>query len=159
MITQLWTVLDHILFAFCFTEDAKRMAIKEEQYDPGYEAAFGGVYGEPAPEGVQSNGYCNFSSSEKTGWYHLSSVKHKKGILKYVPVFFCCPCNESQRSLDPIDKFKIIFIFKSLADTAEEAPTNPNAVGQVQDGQWMMQSFADQIPDIGSSSQAQSWGV
>ncbi|CAB1323548.1 unnamed protein product [Coregonus sp. 'balchen'] len=27
-------------------EDAKRMAIKEEAYDPGYEAAFGGVYGE-----------------------------------------------------------------------------------------------------------------
>ncbi|XP_052399324.1 G/T mismatch-specific thymine DNA glycosylase-like [Carassius gibelio] len=92
-------------------EDAKRMAIKEEQYDPGYEVAFGGAYGEPAPEGGQSNGYCNFSTSEKT------------------------------------------------ADTAEEAPVNPNAVGQVQDGQWMMQSFADQIPDIGSSSQAQNWGV
>uniref|UniRef100_A0A672SIQ1 G/T mismatch-specific thymine DNA glycosylase n=1 Tax=Sinocyclocheilus grahami TaxID=75366 RepID=A0A672SIQ1_SINGR len=92
-------------------EDAKRMAIKEEHYDPGYEAAFGGAYGEPAPEEGQSNGYCNFSTSEKT------------------------------------------------ADTVEKAPTNPNAVGQVQDGQWMMQSFADQIPDIGSSSQAQSWGV
>ncbi|RXN06900.1 G T mismatch-specific thymine DNA glycosylase-like protein [Labeo rohita] len=89
-------------------EDAKRMAIKEEHYDPGYEAAFGGAYGEPAPEGGQSNGYCNFSASE---------------------------------------------------ETAEKAPTNPNAVGQVQDGQWMTQSFADQIPDIGNSSQAQTWGV
>uniref|UniRef100_A0A8C2FMN5 G/T mismatch-specific thymine DNA glycosylase n=1 Tax=Cyprinus carpio TaxID=7962 RepID=A0A8C2FMN5_CYPCA len=92
-------------------EDAKRMAIKEEQYDPGYETAFGGAYGEPATEGGQSNGYCSFSTSEEK------------------------------------------------ADTVEKAPTNPNVVGQVQDGQWMMQSFADQIPDIGSSSQAQSWGV
>ncbi|XP_043084336.1 thymine DNA glycosylase, tandem duplicate 1 isoform X2 [Puntigrus tetrazona] len=92
-------------------EDAKRMAIKEEHYDPGYEAAFGGAYGEQAPEGGQSNGYCNFSTSEEK------------------------------------------------ADAAEKAPTNPNTVGQVQDGQWMTQSFADQIPDIGSSSQAQSWGV
>ncbi|XP_073687727.1 G/T mismatch-specific thymine DNA glycosylase-like [Garra rufa] len=89
-------------------EDAKRMAIKEEQYDPGYEQAFGGAYGEQAPEGSQSNGFCNFSTSE---------------------------------------------------ETAEKAPTNPNAVDQVQDGQWMTQSFADQIPDIGSSSQAQTWGV
>lgn len=87
------------------------MAIKEEQYDPGYEVAFGGAYGEPAPEGGQSNGFCNFSTSEEK------------------------------------------------ADAVEKAPTNPNAAGQVQDGQWMTQSFADQIPDIGSSSQAQSWGV
>ncbi|XP_056107036.1 thymine DNA glycosylase, tandem duplicate 1 isoform X1 [Rhinichthys klamathensis goyatoka] len=92
-------------------EDAKRIAVKEEQYDPGYEAAFGGAYGESAPEGGQSNGLCNFSTSEET------------------------------------------------ANTAEKAPTNPNAVSQVQDGQWMTQSFADQIPDIGSSSQAQTWGV
>ncbi|XP_059392799.1 thymine DNA glycosylase, tandem duplicate 1 isoform X2 [Carassius carassius] len=92
-------------------EDAKRMAIKEEQYDPGYETAFGGAYGELVPEGGQSNGYCSFSTSEEK------------------------------------------------ADTVEKAPTDPNAVGQVQGGQWMTQSFADQIPDIGSSSQAQSWGV
>ncbi|XP_026116667.1 G/T mismatch-specific thymine DNA glycosylase-like isoform X2 [Carassius auratus] len=92
-------------------EDAKRMAIKEEQYDPGYETAFGGAYGELVPEGGQSNGYCSFSTSEEK------------------------------------------------ADTVEKAPTDPNAVGQVQDGQWMTQSFADQIPAIGSSSQAQSWGV
>lgn len=41
------------------TEDAKRMAIKEEAYDPGYEAAFGGAYGEggPGPEEGQSNGH------------------------------------------------------------------------------------------------------
>ncbi len=52
------------------------MAIKEEQYDPGYEVAFGGAYGESAPEGGQSNGYCNFSTSEEKGWHHLSSVEH-----------------------------------------------------------------------------------
>ena len=40
-------------------EDAKRMAIKEEAYDPGYEAALGGAYGEggPGPEEGQSNGH------------------------------------------------------------------------------------------------------
>lgn len=59
------------------------MAIKEEHYDPGYEAAFGGAYGEPAPEGGQSNGYCNFSASEETGWYHLWNTKD---ILKNVLV-------------------------------------------------------------------------
>ncbi len=64
------------LSSFCLTEDAKRMAIKEEQYDPGYEVAFGGAYGESAPEGGQSNGYCNFSTSEEKGWHHLSSVEH-----------------------------------------------------------------------------------
>ncbi|XP_065147893.1 thymine DNA glycosylase, tandem duplicate 1 isoform X1 [Paramisgurnus dabryanus] len=92
-------------------EDAKRIAVKEEQYDPGYETAYGGAYGEPVPEMGQSNGYCNFSTSEET------------------------------------------------AEAAEKAPTNPNPAGQVQDGQWMMQSFADQIPDIGNSSQPQTWGV
>ncbi|KAA0724430.1 G/T mismatch-specific thymine DNA glycosylase [Triplophysa tibetana] len=91
-------------------EDAKRMAIKEEQYDPGYETAFGGAYGETAPDMGQSNGFCNFAS-EETG------------------------------------------------EAAEKAPTNPNPADQVQDGQWMNQSFADQIPDIGGSSQAQTWGV
>ncbi|XP_036424162.1 thymine DNA glycosylase, tandem duplicate 1 isoform X2 [Colossoma macropomum] len=45
-------------------EDAKRMAIKEEQYDPGYEAAYGGAYGEPGFEEGQSNGHCAFSSGE-----------------------------------------------------------------------------------------------
>ncbi|XP_051975852.1 G/T mismatch-specific thymine DNA glycosylase-like isoform X2 [Xyrauchen texanus] len=92
-------------------EDAKRIAVKEEQYDPGYEAAFGGTYGEPAPDIGQSNGFCNFSTTEET------------------------------------------------AQAAERPPTNPNPVDQVQDGQWMTQSFADQIPDICSTSQGQTWGV
>lgn len=53
------------------TEDAKRLAIKEEQYDPGYEDAYGGAYVERGPEGSQaenqSNGHCTFSSAENTG--------------------------------------------------------------------------------------------
>lgn len=64
---------------FHITEDAKRMAIKEEQYDPGYEGAFGGTYVEGGPEGAQgqnqdqaptegqSNGHCTFSEAQNTG--------------------------------------------------------------------------------------------
>lgn len=56
---------------FISTEDAKRLAIKEEQYDPGYEDAYGGAYVERGPEGSQaesqSNGHCTFSSAENTG--------------------------------------------------------------------------------------------
>ncbi|XP_031587675.1 G/T mismatch-specific thymine DNA glycosylase-like isoform X1 [Oreochromis aureus] len=85
-------------------EDAKRLAIKEEQYDPGYEDAYGGAYVERGPEGSQaesqSNGHCTFSSAENTG--------------------------------------------------AQEATVSQTADGQLPDGQWMTQSFADQIPDIGS---------
>ncbi|TSQ92615.1 G/T mismatch-specific thymine DNA glycosylase [Bagarius yarrelli] len=81
-------------------EDAKRMAIKEENYDPGYEAAYGGAYGEPGSE--QPNGHCAFASGE--------------------------------------------------AEAADKAPRNA-------DGQWMTNSFADQIPEIGSSSQAQTEAV
>ncbi|XP_062989472.1 G/T mismatch-specific thymine DNA glycosylase isoform X3 [Elgaria multicarinata webbii] len=41
-------------------EEAKKMAVKEEKYDPGYEAAFGGAYGEKtATESEQ----CNFPSN------------------------------------------------------------------------------------------------
>lgn len=48
------------------------MAIKEEQYDPGYEDAFGGAYGAAGPEEGQSNGHCTFSAAEKTGRLNLS---------------------------------------------------------------------------------------
>lgn len=86
-------------------EDAKRLAIKEEQYDPGYEDAYGGAYVERGPEGSQaenqSNGHCTFSSAENT-------------------------------------------------EGAQEATVSHTADGQLPDGQWMTQSFADQIPDIGS---------
>nr|XP_040019319.1 G/T mismatch-specific thymine DNA glycosylase-like isoform X1 [Gasterosteus aculeatus aculeatus] len=102
-------------------EDAKRMAIKEEQYDPGYEDAFGGVYAEKGAEGAggaegsgaaagpggaegsgapsQTNGHCTFSSADNT-------------------------------------------------EGAQEATTSQIPEGQLPDGQWMTQSFADQIPDI-----------
>ncbi|XP_061780811.1 G/T mismatch-specific thymine DNA glycosylase-like isoform X2 [Nerophis lumbriciformis] len=82
-------------------EDAKRLAIKEEQYDPGYEDAYGGAYAQPAAEGGQSqaNGHCTFSPSENT-------------------------------------------------DRAQEASTSQTPEGQLPDGQWMSQSFADEIPDI-----------
>lgn len=48
------------------TEDAKRMAIKEEQYDPGYEDAYGGEYAEGggAEPKETSNGHCAFSSGK-----------------------------------------------------------------------------------------------
>ncbi|XP_004564568.2 G/T mismatch-specific thymine DNA glycosylase isoform X1 [Maylandia zebra] len=86
-------------------EDAKRLAIKEEQYDPGYEDAYGGAYVERGPEGSQaesqSNGHCTFSSAENT-------------------------------------------------EGAQEVTVSQTADGQLPDGQWMTQSFADQIPDIGS---------
>jgi len=95
-------------------EDAKRMAIKEEAYDPGYEDAYGGAYVEGGPEGgpppaeAQTNGHCNFSAAENT-------------------------------------------------EAAEKATTSQaagGAEGQLPDGQWMTQSFADQIPDIGGVAAA-----
>ncbi|XP_034734426.1 thymine DNA glycosylase, tandem duplicate 1 isoform X1 [Etheostoma cragini] len=83
-------------------EDAKRMAIKEEQYDPGYEDAYGGAYAEREPEEgpaqSQPNGHCTFPNVENT-------------------------------------------------DGAQEATTS-QIPGQLPDGQWMTQSFADEIPDI-----------
>ncbi|KAJ6658986.1 hypothetical protein lerEdw1_019623 [Lerista edwardsae] len=41
-------------------EDAKKMAVKEEKYDPGYEAAFGGAYSEKTADESEQ---CNFSSN------------------------------------------------------------------------------------------------
>lgn len=47
------------------------MAIKEEQYDPGYEDAYGGAYADRGAEGdqapTQTNGHCTFSSAEHRG--------------------------------------------------------------------------------------------
>ncbi|KAG7221111.1 hypothetical protein INR49_017552 [Caranx melampygus] len=81
-------------------EDAKRLAIKEEQYDPGYEDAYGGAYVEKGPGGEQAqNGHCTFSSVGN-------------------------------------------------AEGAQEASTSQTPGGQLPDGQWMTQSFTDQIPDI-----------
>lgn len=48
------------------TEDAKKMAVKEEKYDPGYEAAYGSAYsGNPCdsePCSLPSNGLSMFPS-------------------------------------------------------------------------------------------------
>uniref|UniRef100_A0A3Q2PUD4 G/T mismatch-specific thymine DNA glycosylase n=1 Tax=Fundulus heteroclitus TaxID=8078 RepID=A0A3Q2PUD4_FUNHE len=85
-------------------EDAKRLAIKEEQYDPGYEDAYGGAYVAGGAEGgqpeSQTNGHCTFTST-------------------------------------------------AASEGAQEASTSQSE-GQLPDGQWMTQSFADQIPTIGS---------
>lgn len=44
------------------------------------------------------------------------------------------------------------------ADTSQlPASTTAATEGQLPDGQWMMQSFADQIPDIGGSKEPQAW--
>ncbi|XP_028287256.1 G/T mismatch-specific thymine DNA glycosylase-like isoform X2 [Parambassis ranga] len=94
--------IEEVDYSFDLTlakEDAKRMAIKEEQYDPGYEDAYGGAYVEGGPAENQTNGHCTFSSPENT-------------------------------------------------EGAPEASTSQTAEGQLPDGQWMTQSFADQIPDI-----------
>lgn len=44
------------------------MAIKEEQYDPGYEDAYGGAYTEGGAKGQShTNGHCTFSSAGPSG--------------------------------------------------------------------------------------------
>lgn len=61
-------------------EDAKKMAVKEEKYDPGYEAAYGGAYCDRAPYGSEQ---CSFSS-DGTGkvWCfrhsHLNTMTYKQ---------------------------------------------------------------------------------
>ncbi|XP_069760360.1 G/T mismatch-specific thymine DNA glycosylase-like isoform X2 [Narcine bancroftii] len=76
--------------------EAKKMAIKEEKYDPGYETAYGGIYSENAAE---SNGQCNFATTESAA------------------------TGNSEFNMD-------------------------STFCQVPDGQWMTQSFTDQIPSI-----------
>ncbi|XP_042549102.1 G/T mismatch-specific thymine DNA glycosylase isoform X2 [Dipodomys spectabilis] len=44
-------------------EDAKKMAVKEEKYDPGYEAAYGGTYS----ENLASSEPCSFSDGLTNG--------------------------------------------------------------------------------------------
>lgn len=60
----------HMSVFLTSTEDAKRLAIKEEQYDPGYEDAYGGAYAEQGPEEGQAqnqNGHCTFSAGQSSG--------------------------------------------------------------------------------------------
>nr|XP_044986282.1 G/T mismatch-specific thymine DNA glycosylase-like [Jaculus jaculus] len=57
-------------------EDAKKVAVKEEKYDPGYEAAYGGAYGQTlcnsVPGGLPSNGLSD--SAELRGESALSDI-------------------------------------------------------------------------------------
>ncbi|XP_042325369.1 G/T mismatch-specific thymine DNA glycosylase isoform X3 [Sceloporus undulatus] len=77
-------------------EEAKKMAVKEEKYDPGYEAAYGGVYGEKT---VAESDSCNFPSN----------------------------------------------------GTATAEYSSGSYFGEVVNGQWMTQSFTDQIPEFSNS--------
>uniref|UniRef100_A0A8C8ZLM4 G/T mismatch-specific thymine DNA glycosylase n=1 Tax=Prolemur simus TaxID=1328070 RepID=A0A8C8ZLM4_PROSS len=74
-------------------EDAKKMAVKEEKYDPGYEAAYGGAYNEN-------------------------------------------PCNSEPCS----------FSSNGLTDSAELR--GESALHNIPNGQWITQSFTDQIPSF-----------
>uniref|UniRef100_A0A8C5WXC7 G/T mismatch-specific thymine DNA glycosylase n=1 Tax=Laticauda laticaudata TaxID=8630 RepID=A0A8C5WXC7_LATLA len=84
-------------------EEAKKMAVKEEKYDPGYEAAYGGAYGDRT---TSENEQCIF------------------------------PTNRTVTNMEY---------------------SNGSSVGDVPNGQWMMQTFTDQIPEF-SLSRAQEEG-
>uniref|UniRef100_A0A2D4LFE9 G/T mismatch-specific thymine DNA glycosylase n=3 Tax=Micrurus TaxID=8634 RepID=A0A2D4LFE9_9SAUR len=84
-------------------EEAKKMAVKEEKYDPAYEAAYGGAYGDRTT-----------SESEQC-------------------------------------------IFPTNGTAANMEYSSGSSVGDVPNGQWMMQTFTDQIPEF-SLSRAQEEG-
>nr|XP_014436533.1 G/T mismatch-specific thymine DNA glycosylase isoform X1 [Pelodiscus sinensis] len=79
-------------------EDAKKMAVKEEKYDPGYEAAYGGAYSERT---TYEHEQCNFASNGT----EANNLDYSGG----------------------------------------------SSFGDVPNGQWMMQSFTDQIPEFSNS--------
>ncbi|XP_026582428.1 G/T mismatch-specific thymine DNA glycosylase isoform X1 [Pseudonaja textilis] len=85
-------------------EEAKKMAVKEEKYDPGYEAAYGGAYGDRI---TSENEQCIFPTNGT-----VTNVEYSNG----------------------------------------------SSVGDVPNGQWMMQTFTDQIPEF-SLSRAQEGRV
>ncbi|XP_041282765.1 G/T mismatch-specific thymine DNA glycosylase isoform X2 [Onychostruthus taczanowskii] len=78
-------------------EDAKKMAVKEEKYDPGYEAAYGGAYCDRAPYDTDQ---CGLSSNGTEG-----NPQYCEG----------------------------------------------SSFSEVPNGQWMTQSFADQIPEFSAA--------
>ncbi|XP_061494863.1 G/T mismatch-specific thymine DNA glycosylase isoform X1 [Rhineura floridana] len=78
-------------------EDAKKMAVKEEKYDPGYEAAYGGASGEKTTSDGEQ---CNLPSNGTA-----TSAEYSSG----------------------------------------------SSFGDVSNGQWMTQSFTDQIPEFNNS--------
>ena len=66
-------------------EDAKKMAVKEEKYDPGYEAACSGAYGENPcngePCGFASNGL-TANSRESRGGSSPGDVGNRQWIVQ-----------------------------------------------------------------------------
>lgn len=64
------------------TEDAKKMAVKEEKYDPGYEAAYGSAYsGNPCdsePCSLPSNGLSMFPPED---WEAMERNRNRKELL------------------------------------------------------------------------------
>lgn len=102
------------------------MAIKEEQYDPGYEDAYGGAYAEGgAQEGrSQLNGHCTFSGEASGG-----VITRGGGLRGRWP--------------------GVVSVCRLSADGPQKDGVSPAAVGGVPDGRWLTQSFTDQIPDIG----------
>ncbi|XP_041331223.1 G/T mismatch-specific thymine DNA glycosylase isoform X2 [Pyrgilauda ruficollis] len=78
-------------------EDAKKTAVKEEKYDPGYEAAYGGAYCDRAPYDTDQ---CGLSSNGTE-----SNPQYCEG----------------------------------------------SSFSEVPNGQWMTQSFADQIPEFSAA--------
>lgn len=111
------------------------MAIKEEQYDPGYEDAYGGEYaqGGGAEPNQTSNGHCAFSSG--------------KVLPPPMPSWPAGP------------EWRLLSYVCSTEGAPGSAPPSQPKDGQVPDGGWMTQSFADQIPDIaGGGGQTQDSG-
>ncbi|ETE69541.1 G/T mismatch-specific thymine DNA glycosylase [Ophiophagus hannah] len=91
------------IVSLVYAEEAKKMAVKEEKYDPGYEAAYGGAYGDRT---TSENEQCIFPTNGTA-----TNMEYSSG----------------------------------------------SSVGDVPNGQWMMQTFTDQIPEF-SLSRAQEEG-
>ncbi|XP_025029102.1 G/T mismatch-specific thymine DNA glycosylase isoform X3 [Python bivittatus] len=60
-------------------EEAKKMAVKEEKYDPGYEAAYGGAYGEKT---TSENEQCTFSANGTDSFSALSQCLQEQPDLQ-----------------------------------------------------------------------------
>lgn len=67
-------------------EDAKKMAVKEEKYDPGYEAAYGGAYCDRA---LYDTDQCSLSSNgtgKVLGAFSLSHCWGTKSLWCQLPL-------------------------------------------------------------------------
>lgn len=107
------------------------MAVKEEKYDPGYEAAYGGAYCDRAPYDTDQ---CSLSSNG-TGKV-LGAFRLQPGLGNKEP--------------------GVSSAFKTGVISVCSAGSNPqycegSSFGEVPNGQWMTQSFADQIPEFNAA--------